>query len=218
MHRTVAQRFGSLNSAGQLSSWSTGLGLGRTGTLNLMIHLRGHRRDFDNWARLTGDPSWSWEGVLPYFKNYEDYEIPGDNVNHGYGGDLRVEAPDWIGRARDFVEAGREMGYPNVDLNAPFAEGFDIIRYPIKRGVRQSPYKAFLEPIRTRSSVRIVKYAHVNKILFRNGNIAYGVEYDRHGRTFVAEARRSNSERRNCFHTQNFDVEWRWSEITFARI
>lgn len=43
-----------------------------------MIHLRGHKKDFDNWANVTGDPSWSWEGVLPYFKSYEDYEIPGD--------------------------------------------------------------------------------------------------------------------------------------------
>lgn len=61
------------------SSWSTGLGLGGSGTLNLMMHLRGHRRDFDNWAHITGDPSWSWEGVLPYFKSYENYEVPGDN-------------------------------------------------------------------------------------------------------------------------------------------
>ncbi|ODN03624.1 Oxygen-dependent choline dehydrogenase [Orchesella cincta] len=189
-HLTVPQRFASLNSISQRSSWSTGLGLGGTGNLNLMIHLRGHRRDFDNWANITGDPSWSWEGVLPYFKSYEDYEIPGDNVNHGYGGDLRIEAPDYIGTARDFVAAGGELGYPNVDLNAPFTEGFDVIRYPIRRGIRQSPYKAFLDPARTRASLRILKFAHVNKVLFRNGNNAYGVEFDRHGRTYVAEARR----------------------------
>ncbi|CAL8094306.1 unnamed protein product [Orchesella dallaii] len=178
------------NGTSKQSSWSVGLGLGGSGTHNLMIHLRGHKKDFDNWGNITGDPSWSWEGVLPYFKSYEDYEIPGDNVNHGYGGDLRIEAPDYLGRGRDFVEAGREMGYPNVDVNAPFVEGFDIIRYPTKKGVRQAPYKAFLEPILSRSTLTILKFAHVNKVLFKNGNVAYGVEYDRHGRTYVAEARR----------------------------
>lgn len=47
-----------------------------------MIHLRGHKKDFDNWGKITGDPQWSWEGVLPFFKSYEDYEIPGDNGDH----------------------------------------------------------------------------------------------------------------------------------------
>lgn len=155
-----------------------------------MIHLRGHKKDFDNWANITGDPSWSWEGVLPYFKSYENYEVPGDNVNHGYTGDIRIEAPDFPSTALLFVKAGGEIGFPNVDLNAPYKEGFDIIRYPMLRGVRQGPYKAVLEPIRNRASLTIMKFAQVNKILFREGNIAYGVEYDRHGKTYVAHARR----------------------------
>ncbi|ODN03623.1 Glucose dehydrogenase [FAD, quinone] [Orchesella cincta] len=161
-----------------------------SGTHNLLIHLRGHKKDFDNWANITGDPSWSWEGVLPYFKSYEDYEIPGDDVNHGYRGELRVEAPDYLGRGKDFVAAANELGYRTTDLNAPFDEGFDIIRYAIKNGVRQAPYKAFLEPIRSRSTLTIMKFAHVNKILFKNGNKAFAVQYDKNGRTYVAEATR----------------------------
>lgn len=61
-----------------------------------------------------------------------------------------------------------ELGYPNVDLNAPHAEGFDVIRYPIKNGVRQAPYKAFLEPIRNRPSLTIMKYARVNRVSLKN--------------------------------------------------
>jgi len=34
--------------------------------------------DFENWGRILGDPSWGWDGVLPFFKSYEDYEENGD--------------------------------------------------------------------------------------------------------------------------------------------
>lgn len=103
---------------------------------------------------------------------------------HGFGGDLRVETPDYVGLGPEFVRAGGEFGYPNCDLNAPFAEGFDTIKYPIKYGLRQSSYKAFLEPIRRlRKNLVIRKYAHVNRVLFKDGNVAYGVEYDRYGTT-----------------------------------
>lgn len=85
-------------------------------------------------------------------------------MNHGYGGDLRIEAADEIGVGLEFVQAGVELGYPHTDLNAPFHEGFDIIRYPIRRGVRQASFKAFIEPVRTSKTLTILKFAHVNKV------------------------------------------------------
>lgn len=47
--------------------------LGGTSSLNVMAYMRGNPNDFDNWAKLTGDLSWSYENVLPYFKKSEDY-------------------------------------------------------------------------------------------------------------------------------------------------
>lgn len=45
-------------------------------------------------------------------------------VYHGYNGELRIEAPDYIGTAPEFVQAAMEFGYPNRDLNsAPYSEG-----------------------------------------------------------------------------------------------
>lgn len=38
-----------------------------------MTHLRGHPKDYESWAESTGDPSWSYSGVLPYFKRYETF-------------------------------------------------------------------------------------------------------------------------------------------------
>lgn len=49
------------------------LGLGGTSFLNFMIYLRGSPQDFDNWANITGDQSWSYENLLPHFKSIETY-------------------------------------------------------------------------------------------------------------------------------------------------
>ncbi|ODN03621.1 Pyridoxine 4-oxidase [Orchesella cincta] len=127
MERTVPQKYASLNSISQVITRRGLLSYHYHwyGNINLMIHLRGHKHDFDNWANLTGDPEWSWEGVLPYFKSYEDYQDLGDEVNHGYKGELRIERPDYIGLAPEFVRGAEELGYPNVDLNAPYSKVFN---------------------------------------------------------------------------------------------
>ncbi len=45
-------------------------------------------------------------------------------MHHGYQGELRIEAPDYIGTAPEIVAAAGELGYPNVDMNgAPYTEG-----------------------------------------------------------------------------------------------
>lgn len=38
-----------------------------------MMHLRGNPLDFNNWATITSDPSWGYEGVLPYFIQSEHF-------------------------------------------------------------------------------------------------------------------------------------------------
>lgn len=62
---------------------SAGRNLGGSSNLNIMIHLRGHAKDYDSWAHQTGYPDWSWDSVLPFFKSYENYEIPGDDCMLG---------------------------------------------------------------------------------------------------------------------------------------
>ena len=42
--------------------------LGGSSSINGMIYMRGQARDYDEWAQLTGDESWSWKNVLPLFK------------------------------------------------------------------------------------------------------------------------------------------------------
>lgn len=53
---------------------SQGKALGGTSNINWLIHLRGHPKDFDHWAELTGDVGWKYKNLLPYFKRSEDYQ------------------------------------------------------------------------------------------------------------------------------------------------
>jgi len=64
----------------QRSAWSAGKSLGGTSNLYFLLHLRGHPLDYEYIANLTGDPSWSYDGVLPHFKSTESYA---GASNHG---------------------------------------------------------------------------------------------------------------------------------------
>ncbi|MEY3288194.1 MAG: hypothetical protein RLZZ419_436, partial [Pseudomonadota bacterium] len=64
--------------------------MGGSSSINGMIYMRGQQRDYEEWARLTGDDSWRWDQVLPLFRVAEDHHGGGDAV-HGSGGEWRVE-------------------------------------------------------------------------------------------------------------------------------
>ena len=70
--------------------WPRGKLLGGSSSINAMIYIRGAAADYDEWAQLTGDPSWSYEHVLPLFRRMEDNARGADRF-HGVGGPLRVE-------------------------------------------------------------------------------------------------------------------------------
>ena len=47
--------------------------LGGSSSINGMVFVRGQRQDYDHWAQL-GNRGWSYEDVLPLFKQMESYE------------------------------------------------------------------------------------------------------------------------------------------------
>ncbi|CAG7718406.1 unnamed protein product [Allacma fusca] len=163
--------------------FSQGRSLGGTSNINFMIHLRGSPEDFNNWAKGTGDDSWNYKNLLPYFRKSEDFKGEWSNPEtHGTGGPVRIEVPPYHPLSDTVVNAANELGYAKVDLNGYYTEGFDAIYYPIKNGRRHAAYRSYIRPARRRKNLSIYKFAHVNKILINENNEAYGVEYDRHGK------------------------------------
>lgn len=76
----------------QQCNWPRGKVLGGSSVLNAMLYIRGNKRDYDRWAE-EGNPGWSYEEVLPYFKKSEDMRIDDlrDDYYHGKDGYLTVE-------------------------------------------------------------------------------------------------------------------------------
>ena len=155
--------------------------LGGSSSVNAMCYIRGHRADYDHWA-AEGNEGWSYDEVLPYFKRAEHNERLHDEF-HGSDGPLNVmdlRSPSRY--VQDFIEAGREAGYPiNDDFNGAQQEGIGPYQVTHKNGERHSVAKAYLTPNLGRRNLTVFTEAHTTRILFE-GKRATGVEFRRAGR------------------------------------
>jgi choline dehydrogenase len=170
--------------------WPRGRGLGGSSSINGMIYIRGHARDYDLW-RQTGLTGWGYGDVLPYFKRAEDFE-GGSDPYHGAGGPLHVsKASSKNPIYGAFVEAGAQAGYKRTnDFNGFQQEGFGPYQLTIKDGKRWSASAAYLAPIAgKRPNLTIEVGARTTRILVERGR-AIGVEFVQGGavRTFHADA------------------------------
>lgn len=148
---------------------------GGSSSVNAMIYARGHRADYDAWG-AEGNPGWSFDEVLPWFKRAEHNER-GADAFHGTGGPLNVADLRSPGRWRDlFVEAGVQAGYPrNPDFNGAEQDGFGPYQVTHRDGERFSAAKAYLTPNLSRPNLQVLTGAQVLRVRFE-GRRAVGVE------------------------------------------
>ena len=129
---------------------------GGSSAVNGMVYMRGHRRDYDAWA-AQGNPGWSYDEVLPVFRQHEHRERGADGF-HGTGGELNVAPLRWLSPlTRAFLAAAEETQYPeNPDFNGARQDGFGAHEVTQKNGTRWSAARAFLDPARQRKNLEIV--------------------------------------------------------------
>nr|WP_297430378.1 GMC family oxidoreductase N-terminal domain-containing protein [uncultured Actinotalea sp.] len=172
-YRTVAQD----GTAQRVHDWPRGKVLGGTSCLNAMQFIRGHRSDFDGWAK-QGNAGWDYDSVLPLMKEIEDFEGGADEY-HGAGGPMHVatlrdKSANPVSEA--FVEACVQTGYPtNDDLNGAVLEGAGWNPTNIKGGVRQDTWNALVAPVLDRGDITVRTGAHVRRLLIEGGRCT-GVE------------------------------------------
>lgn len=155
--------------------WPRGKGWGGSSSINGMIYIRGHARDYDQW-RQSGLTGWGYDDVLPYFKRSEGYE-KGETDFHGGDGPLRVSESPMDNLAYDaFVQAGLEAGHKATsDFNGAQQEGFGPYQRTIHEGERWSSSFAYLRPALDRPNLTVKSTALVSRVVTENGK-AVGVE------------------------------------------
>jgi choline dehydrogenase len=154
--------------------WPRGKVLGGSSSLNAMIYIRGHRHDYDQWRDL-GNPGWSYDDVLPYFRKSED-QVRGTSEFHGAGGPLHVSDLRCINPlSQAMVEAGQQCGFArNQDFNGESQEGFGFYQVTQWKGARWSAADAFLRPAMRRPNLKVQTGVHAAGIMFE-GTRATGV-------------------------------------------
>ena len=156
--------------------WPRGKGWGGSSSINGMIYIRGHARDYDQWRQM-GLQGWSYRDVLPYFKRSEALEGGGD-AWHGGEGPLKVSkasTPNPIYSAT--IAAGRQAGFKvTSDFNGFQQEGWGPYQLTIHDGQRWSAARGYLHPALARPNLTCITGARTSRILIEDGR-ATGVEY-----------------------------------------
>ncbi|MEA5161405.1 choline dehydrogenase [Cereibacter johrii] len=174
---------------GRVLATPRGKVIGGSSSINGMVYVRGHARDFDHWAE-SGATGWGFADVLPYFKRMENWHVPGDAEWRGHDGPLHVtRGPRSNPLFNAFIEAGRQAGYPVTDdYNGAAQEGFGSMEATIWQGRRWSAANAYLRPAMKRFGVKLTR-ALALKVVIEEGR-AVGVEVQRRGGREVIRAGR----------------------------
>lgn len=164
--------------------------IGGSSSINGMMYVRGHARDYDAWAQ-QGLSGWSYAELLPYFKRAECHERGGD-AYHGRAGPLAVSSPaiERSELASAFIRAGVEAGYPYTsDVNGQQQEGFGPMDRTTRGGRRWSVARGYLAPASHRSNLTILTGALALAVMLE-GRRAVGVSYGHDGQERQARAER----------------------------
>ncbi|XP_012941185.1 choline dehydrogenase, mitochondrial [Aplysia californica] len=165
---------------GRRSFWPRGVVLGGSSSVNGMLHVRGSRHDFDRWAQYTGDESWDYRHVLPYFKKSEgvaDDHLATSNFR-GKDGPMRVSV---MGKdsemSNKIIQAFQEIGYPyNKDYNGRTMEGIGNSQMSMYKRERWSTARGYIHPILDRGNLHVSLHSFVLKVIIDDRNRAVGVE------------------------------------------
>lgn len=151
--------------------------IGGGSAINGTLALRGATADYAEWA-AAGNPDWSWDHVLPAFRDLEDDTAPGAGI-HGRGGPYpitRTAEPELAPLQKAFVDSARSVGATDCwDFNSPDAEGVGPVPQSRAGNRRISTAIAYLNPVRHRENLTVRGEVLVSRVLF-DGTRATGVE------------------------------------------
>jgi choline dehydrogenase len=163
--------------------------LGGSTSINGMLYLRGHPKDYDQWRQLGCD-GWGHSDVLPYFKRAER-NWRGETEHHGGSGPLGVAQIDVAGLKFDtIIETAKNAGLPVTDdINGANPEGFGPVDFTMQDGRRASAARVYLHPAMRRKNLTVETNALAHRVRLEHGRAAC-VDYARRGAVESARAER----------------------------
>ncbi|SER12305.1 GMC family oxidoreductase [Actinokineospora terrae] len=164
--------------------------VGGSSAVNGAVAMRALPGDFADWVAM-GNPEWSWDRVLPFYKMVErDTDFPGGD--HGVRGPIPIRRP-----RRDqlheldlaFWDECRRMGVPDLpDLNAGVDVGVGAVPANTVGTERVDTASGYLAPVRDLPNLEIRTGCRVTRLLL-DGRRVTGVELLQDNRTVRVTAR-----------------------------
>lgn len=154
-----------------------------------MLWNRGGRADYDDWVQL-GNPGWSWDDLLPYFKKSESYspiQSPDvaeqystreDQSVHGYSGPVNVSFPRYTWNASiNLFDGLNELGIPTAyDPNSGDIAGASYLPFDLEpvTQTRSTARRAYFDTVIDRPNLWVATGQTVTQLLFNGaqGNLA----------------------------------------------
>ncbi|KAG4065548.1 hypothetical protein HA402_013318 [Bradysia odoriphaga] len=153
--------------------------MGGSSVLNYMMYTRGNKRDYDDWEKM-GSTGWSFDDVLPYFKKFENYQIPNSDPSfYGSAGPVTVQYVNYKSvLSTTFIDGMKELGLSELNYNGKKQAGVSHIQTTTKDGVRVSSNRAYIDPIISRPNLHVQSSTLVTKIVIDEvKKVANGVEF-----------------------------------------
>lgn len=162
--------------------------VGGSSSINSMVYMRGHPKDYDRWSRDFNLNSWTYAHCLPYFRAGETSDR-GENEWRGGSGALHTTKGKYQAELFDvFLEAGSQSDHGlSDDLNGFQPEGIARFDSTTFNGRRHSAAVAHLRPALNRNNCTLITSALVRQVLIAQYK-AYGVKFSYLGEDYVVEA------------------------------
>jgi len=145
--------------------------IGGCSSTNGCFALRGAPEVYDGWAQL-GNPGWSFDEVLPYFRLLEaDADFGGESHGHNGPVPIRRHPPAELNAVQAaFIDAACTYGLPYVaDHNRPGALGAGPTPRNAREGVRMSTSLTYLAAARGRPNLTVRGGALADRVEVRGG-------------------------------------------------
>jgi choline dehydrogenase len=179
-----------------------------SGGFSVLTFNRSTEGAFQEWANLVDDQSYTFNNLLPYFKKSchltaPDYTKRNTNATVTYNaaafdntlnGPLQISWPNWGSPLNTWIEQGfAAVGIPQAaDFNSGSLFGYSWVSTTINPSgeVRDSSQTSFLAQAMANTGISVYLRTMAKKILFKNGNVASGVQVQTLGITYTLTARK----------------------------